>query len=472
MRKQVLATILLASAASGAVYAQSASRTTTSTATTPAAPGKPKLGDFGVDLTAMDRKVAPGDDFYNYVNGAWMARTEIPADKASWGGFGILRDLSDQRTRAVIEGAAASPSSDPVAAKIGDTYAGFMDAAAIEAAGAAPLKPYLAKIATIRSQADLAKAFGEGVGDPFGEPASVDEHEGGPIFADVAGDAVVDFGPHFAGGDCTELVFGELDREVHFATMAYVYDGGLLVFIRREVSGNGFDGAYGGGESDALGRVVGQCAEARQGQRKMGATLVVRHGVDFVDDDCARGPQHFAGLFGGDEDEERFRSRDEDVRRLTQHLLALMHRGVACTDGGADRSEMYALRFGERSDFREWGLEVALDVVRKGLERRNVDDGGFVGQGPRAGLANELIDADQESGEGFAGSGGSGDENIAAGGDVGPALELGFRGMAETRGEPFGYERIKIDGKHERLRPRRCFYYRRWGGNRLFQRPA
>ncbi|NYD89724.1 M13 family metallopeptidase [Sphingomonas melonis] len=172
MRKQVLAAILLASAASGAVYAQSASRTTTSTATAPAAPGKPKLGDFGVDLTAMDRKVAPGDDFYNYVNGAWMARTEIPADKASWGGFGILRDLSDQRTRAVIEGAAASPSSDPVAAKIGDTYAGFMDAAAIEAAGAAPLKPYLAKIATIRSQADLAKAFGEatmhGIDVPIG----------------------------------------------------------------------------------------------------------------------------------------------------------------------------------------------------------------------------------------------------------------------------------------------------------------
>jgi putative endopeptidase len=158
MRKQILGAILLASVASGALYAQ----TNAPSATAPvAATGKPKLGDFGVDLTAMDRKIAPGDDFYNYVNGAWMARTEIPADKASWGGFGILRDLSDTRTKAVIEGAAANPSSDPVAAKIGDTYATFMDAAAIEAAGAAPLKPYLAKIAAIRSQSDLAKAFGE-----------------------------------------------------------------------------------------------------------------------------------------------------------------------------------------------------------------------------------------------------------------------------------------------------------------------
>lgn len=167
MRKQVLAALLLASAASGVVYAQSS---TPSTA--PARAGKPQLGDFGVDLTAMDKAVAPGDDFYNYVNGAWMARTEIPADRSSWGGFAILRNLSDERTRAVIEGAAATPGTDPVATKIGDTYATFMDAPAIEAAGAAPLKPYLAKIAAINSQSDLAKAFGEatkhGIDVPIG----------------------------------------------------------------------------------------------------------------------------------------------------------------------------------------------------------------------------------------------------------------------------------------------------------------
>ncbi|MCP3733574.1 M13 family peptidase [Sphingomonas sp. RP10(2022)] len=169
MRNTVLAAFLLASAASGVVYAQSGTKPA---ATAPATPGKPQLGSFGVDLTAMDKAVAPGDDFYNYINGAWMARTEIPADKASWGGFGILRDLSDTRTRAVIEGAAANPGSDPVSAKIGDTYATFMDAAAIEAAGAAPLKPYLAKIAAIATPTDLARAFGDatkhGIDVPIG----------------------------------------------------------------------------------------------------------------------------------------------------------------------------------------------------------------------------------------------------------------------------------------------------------------
>ena len=169
MRNQVLAAILLATAASGAVYAQTAARPATAPVATT---GKPQLGSFGVDLTAMDRKVAPGDDFYNYINGAWMARTEIPADRSSWGGFAILRNLSDERTRAVIEGAAATPGGDPVSAKIGDTYASFMDAAAIEAAGAAPLKPYLAKIAAIASPSDLAKAFADatmhGIDVPIG----------------------------------------------------------------------------------------------------------------------------------------------------------------------------------------------------------------------------------------------------------------------------------------------------------------
>jgi putative endopeptidase len=134
---------------------------------------KPQLGDFGVDLTAMDKSVAPGDDFYAYVNGGWMARTEIPADRASWGGFAILRNLSDERTRIIIEDAAKTPAvPGSLNEKIGVTYAGFMDAAAVEAKGAAPLKPYLDAIAAISTPTDLARAFAQanrrGVPTPIG----------------------------------------------------------------------------------------------------------------------------------------------------------------------------------------------------------------------------------------------------------------------------------------------------------------
>ncbi|WP_431850560.1 M13 family metallopeptidase [Allosphingosinicella sp.] len=135
--------------------------------------GKPMLGSWGVDLSGMDKAVKPGDSFYKFVNGTWERTTEIPADKASWGGFGVLRDLSDQRTREIIETAAKSkgaPGSN--AQKVGDYYASFMDEAAIEAKGAAVLKPYQDKIAAIRTPTDLARFFGEGnrmgIGSPFG----------------------------------------------------------------------------------------------------------------------------------------------------------------------------------------------------------------------------------------------------------------------------------------------------------------
>ena len=135
--------------------------------------GKPQLGSFGVDLTAMDKTVAPGDDFYRYVNGKWQDRTEIPADRASWGGFAILRDLSDQRTRQIVEvSAKAQNAPGSVAEKIGVAYATFMDEAAIEAKGVAPLKPYLDAIAAISTPRDVAQAFAlanrRGLGTPIG----------------------------------------------------------------------------------------------------------------------------------------------------------------------------------------------------------------------------------------------------------------------------------------------------------------
>jgi putative endopeptidase len=162
MRKSLVAAILLASAAAVGVNAQNAPVVENPTAPVDATSGKPQLGDFGVALDNMDTSVKPGDDFYRYVNGKWMDKTEIPADRSSWGGFAILRDLSDKRTREVIEEAAAGQNAPgSVGEKIGVTYATFMDAPAIEAAGAKPLAPYLAKIAAIKTPADLARAFGD-----------------------------------------------------------------------------------------------------------------------------------------------------------------------------------------------------------------------------------------------------------------------------------------------------------------------
>ena len=134
---------------------------------------KPQLGTWGFDTAGMDRSVKPGDNFFEFANGNWARTTQIPPDRSSWGGFGVLVDLSDQRTRAIIEEAARSNApAGSNERKIGDFYASFMDEAAIEAKGTTALKPFFDKIAAIRTASDLARTFGEfgqyGVGAPVG----------------------------------------------------------------------------------------------------------------------------------------------------------------------------------------------------------------------------------------------------------------------------------------------------------------
>ncbi|MDB5694263.1 MAG: family peptidase, partial [Alphaproteobacteria bacterium] len=136
------------------------------------AAARPQLGTWGVDLAGMDKSVNPGDSFYNFVNGTWDRNTQIPADKASWGGFGVLRDLSDTRTRTIIEEAAARHGAPGTTEqKVGDLYASFMDEGAIEAKGITPLKPFLDQIDAIRNPTDLARFFGQanrvGIASPF-----------------------------------------------------------------------------------------------------------------------------------------------------------------------------------------------------------------------------------------------------------------------------------------------------------------
>jgi putative endopeptidase len=138
-----------------------------------ASSAKPQLGAWGVDLAGMDKSVNPGDNFYDFVNGTWHKNAVIPADKASWGGFGILRDLSDTRTREIIEASAkAQAAAGTNEQKVGDLYASFMDEAAIEAKGLTPLQPFFTKIDAIKNPADLARFFGEanrvGIATPFG----------------------------------------------------------------------------------------------------------------------------------------------------------------------------------------------------------------------------------------------------------------------------------------------------------------
>ena len=114
----------------------------------------------GIDLAGMDRKVNPGDDFFAYTNGAWLKRATIPPDKAYWGIFAELAEKTDHLTRDLLEAAVKAPPGSP-ARQVGDYYATFMDEAAIDAKGVAPLKPALGRIAAVKNRRDLARVLGE-----------------------------------------------------------------------------------------------------------------------------------------------------------------------------------------------------------------------------------------------------------------------------------------------------------------------
>ncbi|MCV2370076.1 M13 family metallopeptidase [Roseateles oligotrophus] len=119
----------------------------------------------GLDLAGFDKQVRAQDDLFLAANGSWVSKTEIPADKAEYGSFYQLRDLSDQRVRMIVESLAAKPQAKgSVEQKIADFYGSYSNLAAIDKAGLTPAKAMLASIAAIKSPTDLARWLGNAQG--------------------------------------------------------------------------------------------------------------------------------------------------------------------------------------------------------------------------------------------------------------------------------------------------------------------
>ena len=139
-------------------------------AASPALAQTPRFTPWGVDLTAADAAVKPGDDFWAYVNGGWDKRTQIASDRTFVGIDSVLNDQIDKDVRSIIEAKAANPqASGQLGQQIGDLYGSWMETAAIERLGAAPIEPYLARIDALGTRAQLADMFGQvGMPSPFG----------------------------------------------------------------------------------------------------------------------------------------------------------------------------------------------------------------------------------------------------------------------------------------------------------------
>jgi len=134
----------------------------------------------GIDKANMDLSVRPQDNFYRYVNGAWLNSSEIPGDKTSIGSFYDLRDEADDNVKAIIEELAATKNLEMGSdeQKVADLFRSYMDTDARNAAGIAPIQPIFDNISALKDKNELATFFGEnqkiGVGSPLAFYISVD----------------------------------------------------------------------------------------------------------------------------------------------------------------------------------------------------------------------------------------------------------------------------------------------------------
>jgi putative endopeptidase len=105
----------------------------------------------GIELEELDPSVRPQDDLFRHVNGKWVARTEIPSDKARYGSFYVLAEEAEKAVRAIIE------EDD---GKVGDLYSSFMDEERIEQRGWTALEPDFAAVAAVDDIPSLVRELG------------------------------------------------------------------------------------------------------------------------------------------------------------------------------------------------------------------------------------------------------------------------------------------------------------------------
>jgi len=129
-----------------------------------------KLG-LGFDTANFDKSVRPQDDMFRYVNGAWLKRTEIPADASTWGSFQELRENERANMRGLMEAARSAPVGSE-ARKVGDFYASYMDTARIERLGLTPLQGELKAIGDLKETSQLPAVFAHFARLSVGGPVS------------------------------------------------------------------------------------------------------------------------------------------------------------------------------------------------------------------------------------------------------------------------------------------------------------
>lgn len=143
-------------------------------------PDKTKTKQAGIDVSAIDKSVAPCEDFYQYVNGTWLKNNPVPETETRWGSFNIVRDknnalLHELLVKAMSTKQAAKGTNTQ---KLGDFFYCAMDSVKLNKEGFTPLSSELKKIQAAESTDDLLKIIAHhhkiGVGCLFGSGVDQD----------------------------------------------------------------------------------------------------------------------------------------------------------------------------------------------------------------------------------------------------------------------------------------------------------
>jgi putative endopeptidase len=118
-----------------------------------AQPARSTSVSSGIEIDALDRKIDPCTDFYQFACGGWVAKNPLPPDRRSYGRFTELQERNFVVLRRILETSGDGAQGDRK--KAADFYAACMDEAKIEAAGLTPIGPDLATIDEILNPDDL-----------------------------------------------------------------------------------------------------------------------------------------------------------------------------------------------------------------------------------------------------------------------------------------------------------------------------
>jgi len=105
----------------------------------------------------MDVSIKPGEDFYRYVNGAWIDKLTIPDDKSRYSVFDILREERDENVRTLLREVSqiTDVEKGSITQKIRHFYATGMDTLKIDTAGLSLLHEELELIDKVTTKQDV-----------------------------------------------------------------------------------------------------------------------------------------------------------------------------------------------------------------------------------------------------------------------------------------------------------------------------